>query len=54
MKNPIQAAFTVKERFLIELDPRIIKQARLKDGSLFQQELTPEGDILLKRLEDSP
>ena len=47
----VQAAIKVKDRTIIELDSRITRRGGIRDGQLFAQELTPEGDILLKRLE---
>jgi hypothetical protein len=49
----LQAAVRVKDRTIIELDPRVTRQGGIKEGQVFAQELTPDGDILLKRLEAS-
>ena len=54
MKSVLQAAIKVQDRTLIEIDSSITRVAAIKDGTLYQQELTPEGHILLKRLEDNP
>lgn len=54
MKQALQAAIKVHDRTVIEIDGSIIRVAAIKDGTLFAEELTPEGNILLKRLEDKP
>lgn len=51
MKQILQAAIKVQDRTIIEIDSSITKQGGIKDGQIFAQELTPEGNILLKRLE---
>ena len=54
MKSVLQAAVKVHDRTVIEIDSSITKQGGIKDGQIFAQELTPDGNILLKRLEDKP
>ena len=52
MKQKLAAAVTLKDGMtVIELDSSITRLAAIKEGTLFAQELTPEGNILLKRLE---
>ncbi len=51
MKKVLQAAIRLEDRTIIEIDNSITKVAAIKEGTLFAQELTPDGNILLKRLE---
>jgi len=52
LKQALHAAIRVRDRTVIEIDYSITKMAAIKDGQLFTQELTSEGNILFKRLQD--
>ncbi len=52
MKKALQAAVKIRDRTIIEIDDSITRIAAIKDGTVFAQELMPDGNILLKRLED--
>jgi hypothetical protein len=59
MKSALQVAVKVQDksgsdRTVIEIDKSITRIAAIKDGTVFAEELTPEGHILLKRLEANP
>jgi hypothetical protein len=53
VRKTLQAAIKLNDGItIIEIDDSIIKMAAIKDGTLFEQQLTPDGDILLKRSEE--
>lgn len=55
MKSILQAAVKVSDRVIIEIDSSITRVAAIRDGTIFEQQLTPEGHLLFKRLEgDKP
>jgi hypothetical protein len=52
LKKTLRAAIKLRDDItVIEIDKTIVKQADIRDGTIFQQKLTPDGDLVFKRLE---
>jgi hypothetical protein len=52
LKQKLAVVVTLKDGMnIIEIDNSITRLAAIKERTLFAQELTPTGDILLRRLE---
>jgi hypothetical protein len=54
MKPLLQATFRLEGRTFIEIPDSITRMANVKTGQIFTTELAPNGDIVLKRMEESP
>lgn len=52
MKKTLRAAIKLRDDItVIEIDSTIVKQADIRDGTIFRQKLTPDGYLVFKRLE---
>jgi hypothetical protein len=52
LKKTLRAAIKLRDDItVIEIDNTIVKQADIRDGTIFQQKLTPDGYLVFKRLE---
>jgi hypothetical protein len=54
VKPLLQATFRLEGRTFIEIPDSITKMANVRAGQIFATELSPNGDIVLKRTEDNP
>jgi hypothetical protein len=52
LKKTLRAAIKLRgDITVIEIDNTIVKQADIRDGTIFQQKLTPDGCLVFKRIE---
>jgi hypothetical protein len=52
LKKTLRAAIKLRDDIIvIEIDNTIVKQADIRDGTIFQQKLTPDGYLVFKRIE---